>query len=293
MQEPLSENLSKPLSRGFPWPAPAKLNLFLHVTGRRANGYHELQTLFQFVDAGDTLYITPRGDQELKLSGAPAELAGDDNLILRAARLLRQASGVPLGADIRLIKQIPQGAGLGGGSSDAATTLVALNRIWNLGFPLHELAELGQQLGADVPVFVRGRTAWAEGIGERLTPVTIDEPWYLIVTPPVAVSTAEIFAAPELCRNHPRVQLSDFLAGHTGNDCTPVTLARYPLVAEALAWLQQHGEARMSGTGASVFAAFANEASAHRIARQVPRAWRSLVARGCNRSPLLEVIDRS
>lgn len=293
MHEPRTPTLSSPLSRGFPWPAPAKLNLFLHITGRRANGYHELQTLFQFLDVGDSLYITPRGDQELVLSGAPAEIAGDDNLILRAARLLRQASGVPLGADIRLHKQIPVGAGLGGGSSDAATTLVALNRLWNLGFPLHELAELGLQLGADVPVFVRGQTAWGEGLGERLTPVEVEEPWYLIISPPVQVSTAEIYQAPELRRNHPRVQLADYLAGRCENDCTPVTVQRYPAVGEALDWLSQHAPARMSGTGASVFAAFANEAVAHRIARQVPRAWNSLVAKGCRRSPLMDVIARS
>ncbi|WP_028081539.1 4-(cytidine 5'-diphospho)-2-C-methyl-D-erythritol kinase [Solimonas soli] len=284
-----------PFTAAFPWPAPAKLNLFLHVTGRRADGYHDLQTLFRFVDFSDSLYFTPRGDGEFTRTGDPDGLAAKDDLVLRAALALRQASGVPIGADIHVEKRIPMGAGLGGGSSNAATTLVALNRLWNLGMPTDELAQIGLSLGADVPVFVRGFTSWAEGVGERLTPVVADEPWYLIVIPPVKVSTAEIFGAPELVRDHPRVDFEEFRAGRTRNDCEPVTTARYPAVAEALAWLRQHGTARMSGTGAAVFAAFATRADAEAVAAQLPtdKEWRHIVARGRNRSPLLEAVARS
>ncbi|MFT4047041.1 MAG: 4-(cytidine 5'-diphospho)-2-C-methyl-D-erythritol kinase [Solimonas sp.] len=284
-----------PFTSAYPWPAPAKLNLFLHVTGRRADGYHELQTLFRFIDFSDSLYFAPRGDGEFTRSGDPEGIAAKDDLVLRAAQALRQASGVPIGADIRVEKRIPMGAGLGGGSSNAATTLVALNRLWNLGMPADELAQIGLALGADVPVFVRGYTAWGEGIGERLTPVVHDEPWYLIVLPPVSVSTAEIFKAPELVRDHPRVDFDDFREGRTRNDCEPVTIARYPAVGETLAWLREHGSGRMSGTGAAVFASFATRAEAEALAAQVPadKHWRTIVARGRNRSPLLEAVARS
>lgn len=283
-----------PFTAEFPWPAPAKLNLFLHVTGRRDDGYHELQTLFQFVDFGDSLFFRPRGDSQIHRSGGPFDVAAEDDLVIRAARAIQQASGANLGIDIHVEKRLPMGAGLGGGSSNAATTLVALNRLWNLGFPTDEIAQIGLRLGADVPVFVRGLAAWAEGIGERLRPVKIDEPWYLILTPPVTVPTAEIFRAPELRRDHAPVTLDDFTAGAVGNDCEPVTLARYPQVGEALAWLRQHAPAaRMSGTGASVFAAFADRAAASAVAAQAPAAWNQIVARGCNRSPLLDAVARS
>jgi 4-diphosphocytidyl-2-C-methyl-D-erythritol kinase len=276
-----------PLTAASPWPAPAKLNLFLHVTGRRADGYHNLQTLFQFLDYGDDLYLTPRGDGVIQRLEGPAEIPADTDLVVRAAQALAAASGVNLGADIRVHKRIPIGGGLGGGSSDAATTLFALNRLWNLGFPTDELARIGLTLGADVPVFVRGLASWAEGVGERLTPVTVPELWYLVLTPPVIVSTAEIFDAPELQRDCPAVGLKDFLDGRCGNVCEPVTRARYPLVGEALDWLSQHGRARMTGTGASVFASFDERAEASAILRQAPPDWQGFVARGLNRSPLL------
>ncbi|MGH8447204.1 MAG: 4-(cytidine 5'-diphospho)-2-C-methyl-D-erythritol kinase [Solimonas sp.] len=284
---------TRPFTAGYPWPAPAKLNLFLHVTGRRADGYHELQTLFQFVDFGDSLYFVPRGDGEFTRSGGPHGVSAENDLVLRAARAIRQASGATLGADIRVEKRIPMGAGLGGGSSDAATTLVALNRLWNLGLPADELAQIGLHLGADVPVFVRGYAAWAEGIGERLTPVIAEEPWYVIVVPPVSVSTAEIFKSPALVRDHARVDLEDYRAGRTGNACEAVTVALHPEVGQALAWLGGHAPARMSGTGASVFAAFPSEGTAHAVAARAPAGWHAIVARGRNRSPLLDTVARS
>ncbi len=283
-----------PFTAEFPWPAPAKLNLFLHVIGRRADGYHQLQTLFQFLDHGDSLFFVPRGDGVIRRQHGPAALAEADDLVVRAARAIQQASGCNLGADIRLEKRLPMGAGLGGGSSNAATTLVALNRLWNLGLPLDELAQIGLKLGADVPVFVRGVAAWAEGVGERLSPVQIEEPWYLVVTPSAQVSTAEIFSAPELCRDQPPVTLEDFRAGRTVNICEPVTARRYPAVREALDWLRARApEARMSGTGASVFAAFAERAQATARLRELPAGCSGFVARGLNRSPLVDVVSRS
>lgn len=270
-----------------PWPAPAKLNLFLHVVGRRADGYHELQTVFQFLDYGDDLYFAPRGDGVVRRVEGPAEIAASDDLAVRAAQALAKMAGVDLGADIRIHKRIPLGAGLGGGSSNAATALVALNRIWNLGFTTDELAALGLRLGADVPLFVRGLASWGEGIGERLSPIELPEPWFLVLTPPVPVSTAEIFAAPELKRDCARVALRDFLDGRTANVCEPVTLRRHPPVGEALRWLGQQAPARMSGTGASVFAALDDRADALAILARAPAHWRGFVARGLNRSPLL------
>lgn len=276
----------------FPWPAPAKLNLFLHVTGRRGDGYHQLQSLFQFLDHGDSLFFVPRGDTRIRRIEGPPEIDPEQDLVVRAARTIQRASGCELGADIRIDKRIPLGGGLGGGSSDAATTLVALNRLWNLGFTTDELAALGLGLGADVPVFVRGQAAWAEGVGERLTPVDLPEPWYVVLTPPITVDTAEIFGASELRRDCARVSLQDYLDGATSNVCEPVTCARYPAVAEALAWLRRFGAARMSGTGASVFLSLDTRAQASQIAAQAPSGWTRIVARGLNRSPLRDAVAR-
>jgi len=273
------------------WPAPAKLNLMLRITGRRADGYHLLQSVFQFLDHGDEIDLTVRGDGAIvrhsELAGVPAE----QDLVVRAARLLQAESGCPLGADIRVHKRLPMGGGLGGGSSDAATVLVGLNRLWGTGLGEDALAALGLRLGADVPVFVRGRAAWAEGVGEQLTPVALPEPWYLVVKPPCEVATGEIFQDPELTRNSPLSTIRDFLAGLIANDCLPVVAARYPEVAAALAWLGQYGDARLTGTGACVFAAFEDESRAREVLDQLPAGHQGFVARGRNRSPLLQRLD--
>jgi 4-diphosphocytidyl-2-C-methyl-D-erythritol kinase len=267
------------------WPAPAKLNLFLHVTGRRADGYHELQTLFQLVDLTDTISISVRPDGRLERPQGPREVAPEADLTLRAARALKGATGTPLGATIHVHKRIPLGAGLGGGSSDAATTLLALNELWGCGLSLAELARLGLPLGADVPVFVQGSSAWAEGVGDRLTPVELPQRWYLIIYPGVGVSTREVFQSPELTRNSPLITIRAFFDSGGRNDCEPVVRARAPQVAEALDWLARFAPARMTGTGACVFAAFGSAAEAERLAAQVPDRWMSFVARGLNTSP--------
>jgi 4-diphosphocytidyl-2-C-methyl-D-erythritol kinase len=285
-----NDTLTHPFSVDHAWPAPAKLNLFLHVTGRRSDGYHELQTVFQFLDYSDSLYFTPRGDGVCQRVEGPAEIPADRDLVVRAARLLSEVSGAGLGADIRVIKRIPIGGGLGGGSSNAATTLVALNRIWNLGLPFDEIAELGLRLGADVPVFVRAHSAWAEGIGDRLWPIELAEPWYLVVTPPVSVSTAEIFQSKDLRRDTPLVDLQRFRIGDVGNDCEPVTRALHPQVGAVLDWLGQHGIARMSGTGASCFLAFDTLKQAESVRHEVPTEWQAFVAHGLNRSPLADIM---
>lgn len=274
-----------PFTTEFPWPAPAKLNLFLHVTGRRADGYHTLQTVFQFLDFGDSLFFVPRGDGVIRSSGV-SKIPEDQDLVIRAARALQSASGVGLGADISVTKRIPMGGGLGGGSSDAATTLVALNRLWNLGLTTDELSTIGLKLGADVPVFVRGLASWAEGVGEHLRPLNLPEPHYLVVTPSVAVSTGEIFNAPELPRATEPITAEAFLGGEGHNDCEAVTCARYPQVQEALDLLRQFGPARMSGTGSSVFLACPSRAEARGLQDQVPKGWHSFVAAGLNQSPL-------
>jgi 4-diphosphocytidyl-2-C-methyl-D-erythritol kinase len=271
------------------WPAPAKLNLFLHITGRRPDGYHLLQSVFQFLDVHDTLHFEPRTDDAVRrlteLSGVPAE----KDLTVRAAFLLKEITGYEGGVDIRLDKRLPMGGGLGGGSSDAATALVALNLLWDLGLSVESLATLGLRLGADVPVFVRGRAAWAEGVGEVLTPVEgLPEPWYVVLTPPVTIATADVFGNAELTRNCPAITIRDFLQGHGTNVCEPVVRRRYPVVAEALDWLALHGAARLTGTGACLFAAFDSESQAKEVFEQRPRAFAGFVARGRNRSPLLD-----
>jgi 4-diphosphocytidyl-2-C-methyl-D-erythritol kinase len=272
------------------WPAPAKLNLFLHVTGRRADGYHTLQTAFRLIELADTLRFSPRADGKITLARPLAGVAPEQDLCLRAAALLKQATGHRGGVDIDLDKRIPIGGGLGGGSSDAATTLIALNHLWRLGLKRGELQQLGLELGADVPVFVFGENAFAEGVGEQLTPLALPTAWYLVLVPPVHVPTAAVFAAPELTREAKPIKITAFFGGlkrrTLRNDLEPVVSKRYPEVARHLAWLKQHGEARMSGSGACVYAEFSTESAARAIHAQLPRAMRGLVARGLERHPL-------
>ena len=273
-------------------PAPAKLNLMLHITGRRADGYHELQTLFQFLDYGDELSFRLREDGQIHLLTELPGVDHDSNLIVRAARLLQRESDCTLGADIRLTKRLPMGGGIGGGSSDAATTLLGLDHLWNTGLGEDRLAELGLNLGADVPVFVRGRAAFAEGVGERLQPVDLPEPWFLVIAPQVSVSTAEIFADPELTRNTPAITVRSLLAGGGHNDCQPVVEKRYPEVRNALSLLNKFVQARMTGTGACVFGSFPNEGEADKVRRQLPATLPSFVARGRNVSMLHRSLER-
>lgn len=278
------------------WPAPAKLNLFLHVTGRRPDGYHTLQTVFQFVDFCDELRFSERQDGEVRRISEVPGVAPDDDLIVRAARRLQAFSGTRLGIDIEVDKRIPQGAGLGGGSSDAATTLVALNTLWELGLSLEELAGVGLELGADVPVFVYGRAAWGEGLGELLTPVELDEPWYVVVCPDCEVSTAGVFAAPDLTRTTARLKMPDFLGDgvalvgdvlqRTRNDCETVVRSQFRPVDEVLTWLGGRGQPRMTGTGSAVFVAVASQVDGEQMRRGLPANWRGVVARGSNYSPL-------
>ena len=270
------------------WPAPAKLNLFLHVTGRRPDGYHELQTLFQLIDLADELDFEVRADGVIRRVAGPAGIDPDEDLVVRAARRLREASVTTVGVDIAVRKRIPLQGGLGGGSSDAATTLVALNLLWGLGFDEDRLAAIGLTLGADVPVFVRGHTAWGEGVGERLRPVELPRQWYAVIRPDVAVSTAEVFQAPELTRNSPAITIRGFLTAGGRNDCAPVVTARYPDVRRALDWLGRRGDARLTGTGSCVFASFADRDGAEAALRGLPAEWQGFVARGLNRSPLEE-----
>ncbi len=279
---------ARPFAAPTHWPAPAKLNLFLHVTGRRADGYHELQTLFQLIDLCDELILGVRTDGVIERSSGPAGVAPEADLAVRAARALKAATGTPLGASIQLRKRIPLGGGLGGGSSDAATILLALNELWQCNLPLAELEALGLPLGADVPVFIRGSSAWAEGVGERLTPVTLPQAWYVIVHPAVAVSTARVFQSAELTRNSPLITIRAFFESGGRNDCEPAVRALFPEVAEAMQWLGRYAPARLTGTGSCVFAACASAIEAERLAARVPDRWRSYVARGLNTSPLQE-----
>ncbi len=276
------------------WPAPAKVNRFLHVTGRRADGYHELQTVFQFLDFGDTLWFESAQGEGIERVGGLSDVAPEHDLVVRAALALQHETGCRAGARIRLDKRLPAGGGLGGGSSDAATTLVALNHLWQLGLDEDALAAIGLRLGADVPVFVRGRAAWAEGVGERLTPLDgLDTPWFLVLDPAVSVSTAGIFSDPQLTRNTRPLKIPAFLSGAGINDLEAVVVRRYPEVAKALNWLSKYRPARMTGSGACVFAMFPDEASARAVVQQLPAPWTGFVARGCNRSPLVERLARA
>jgi 4-diphosphocytidyl-2-C-methyl-D-erythritol kinase len=267
-------------------PAPAKLNLMLHILGRRPDGYHELQTLFQFLDYGDELSFAVRDDGEIRLQTDIPDVPHDSNLIVRAARSLQKQSGSPLGVDIWLKKVLPMGGGIGGGSSDAATTLLGLNHLWNLGWDEDRLAALGLTLGADVPVFVRGRAAFAEGVGEILTPVNPEEPWYLVLVPQVSVSTAEIFSDPLLTRDTPPIKVRPVLEGNSRNDCQPVVERRYPAVRNALNLLGKFTEAKLTGTGSCVFGAFPNKAEADKVSALLTETLTGFVAKGSNISML-------
>jgi 4-diphosphocytidyl-2-C-methyl-D-erythritol kinase len=277
-------------------PSPAKLNLFLHVIGRRADGYHNLQTLFQILNYGDELDFTSRDDGQVRLLTEFPGVPHDNNLVVRAARLLQQQSGTGLGADITCHKRLPLGAGLGGGSSNAASTLVALNRLWRTGLSTPRLAELGLTLGADIPVFIHGHTAWGEGVGDHLTPVTLPEKWYVVVVPQCPVSTAEIFKSEELTRNTSPITIAAFLEGGGHNDCQPVVVKHYPPVKQALEQLGKFAPCQLTGTGGAIFATLPDEKEARAVLARVlddqpakpgEHAISGFVAKGLNLSPLL------
>lgn len=267
--------------------SPAKLNLMLHITGRRDDGHHLLQTVFQFIDLNDQMEfdLTPNGSIQRYDSNTPVSEAED--IVIQAAELLQERFRVDQGVQISIDKRIPIGGGLGGGSSNAATTLLALNQMWSLNLGLSELAEIGLDLGADVPVFVMGRAAWASGIGEQLSPIELSEPWYLVIHPGVQVSTAKIFAAEELTRDCDAITIRDFLSGSGINVCEKVACNLYPEIQLAIDWLNQYGNARMTGTGACVFAAFDSLDQAEGVVSRAPSQWDSFVVKAMNKNPVL------
>ncbi|WP_455365221.1 4-(cytidine 5'-diphospho)-2-C-methyl-D-erythritol kinase [Kaarinaea lacus] len=282
------------------WPAPAKLNLFLHITGRRSDGYHNLQTLFQFLDISDFLQFEIRQDGVIQRQTVLSNVDPEEDLTIRAAQLLQKHTGCKLGVNISIEKNLPLGGGLGGGSSDAATTLVALNTLWKLGLPQSQLMDLGRTLGADIPVFVFGQSAWAEGIGEKLQPVNVPESWYVVIYPGVTVSTAELFADPELTRDARPIKIRDYFEGGTVNVFEPIVRRRYPGVNFAFKWLSEQEIASirppmMTGTGSCIFAAYENQVSANAIAKlaeqQSVSGWQVFSARACNISPLATKMD--
>jgi 4-diphosphocytidyl-2-C-methyl-D-erythritol kinase len=278
---------------GPDYPAPAKLNLFLHVVGRRDDGYHLLQSVFTLIDLCDDIRLRPRDDGKVRRVSELPGVAPEDDLAVRAALLLQEASGTNRGADIEVRKRIPMGGGLGGGSSDAATVLLGLDRLWGTGFGAEALAELGSALGADIPFFLHGSTAWVEGVGERLRPFSVPPRWYLVLTPPVVVPTGVVFAAPELTRDTEPLKMEDFsaqssFASQDGfrNDLEAVVSDRYPVVREHLEWLRKHADARMTGSGACVFAAFDERAAAEALLGKLPGKMKGFVAQGLERHPL-------
>ncbi|QDF67918.1 4-(cytidine 5'-diphospho)-2-C-methyl-D-erythritol kinase [Shewanella sp. SNU WT4] len=274
------------------WPAPAKLNLFLHINHQRADGYHELQTLFQFIDFCDYLTITLHDNDEVTLASELNQVVADsDNLILKAAKSLKLATGYRGGAHIELEKNIPMGGGLGGGSSDAATTLVALNALWHTGLSKAQLAAIGLSLGADVPVFINGYAAFAEGVGEHLQAVSPTEAWYLVIAPDVHVSTAAVFQDPQLVRNTPKMTLASLMSSPWRNDCEMLVSRQQPQVANALGWLLEYAPSRMTGTGACVFGSFEQQQEAKAALANLPSHWRGFVAQGKNISPLEQMLN--
>ncbi len=273
------------------WPSPAKLNLFLYITGRRDNGYHELQTLFQFVDFGDELSITAhQSSNQITISPQIPGVATEDNLIWKAATALQQYSNTAFGADIELKKVLPMGGGIGGGSSNAATVLVALNYLWQLNLSDDQLAEIGLKLGADVPVFVRGFSAFAEGVGEQLHPANPEEKWYLVVKPQVSIATVDIFTHPNLTRNTPKRELATLLEQEYVNDCEKIVRMLYPEVDKQLSWLLQYAPSRLTGTGSCVFAEFSSKNEAESVLAKLPDTASAFIAKGRNLSPLKETL---
>lgn len=274
-------------------PAPAKLNLFLHITGRRENGYHDLQTVFQFLDLHDVLSFTRTDNPNIELLCSAPELANDDNLVVRAARLLQQHSSVTQGARIVLEKHLPYGGGLGGGSSDAATTLLALNHLWQVHLSIEILMQLGAQLGADVPIFIFGHAAFAEGIGEKLTAIDPPQPWYLVVDPGVHISTAKLFNHPQLERQCAPIASSDWQLHNTHNVFEPLVREAYPEVANAYNWLVEYAPIRLTGTGACLFGAFESQEEARAVLARMPSRWNGFVARGLNESPVCQLLRQA
>jgi 4-diphosphocytidyl-2-C-methyl-D-erythritol kinase len=276
------------------WPAPAKLNLFLRITGRRPDGYHLLQTVFQLLDWGDTVELRPRPDGRLVRDGGDtASLAEEEDLVLRAARALQAATGTGQGADLRVTKRIPLGGGMGGGSSDAATVLVGLDALWGTGLSGDALAGLGLALGADVPVFVRGRNAWAEGVGEVLVPIDLAQAWYLVVDPGVGAPTAALFQSADLTRDAAPATMPDFVSGRPlGNAFEPVLRRLQPAVDAALIALSRFGEARLTGSGSACFLRFDSREAAESVRRQLPGGLRAWTCAGASRSPLLDALAR-
>lgn len=275
---------------GPDYPAPAKLNLFLHVTGRRADGYHELQTVFRFVDHGDRLRFAVRDDGVVRRVAGPANVPEDADLTIRAARLLQRETGVRSGADVAVEKHLPMGGGLGGGSTDAATALLVLNHLWATGLRRAELQALALQLGADVPVFVFGRSAFAEGVGEILVPIDLPPAWYVVVAPAAHVSTAEVFRHPELTRDTDRIRMPAFFSEPTRNDLQAVVTALVPEVRQALEWLGSFGPARMTGSGSCVFCGFPSEREAREVWSRRPAGTQGFVAAGLDRHPLSDLV---
>ena len=277
---------------GFPsdllvWRAPAKINLFLHITRRRSDGYHELQTVFQLLDYGDHLAFDVGAASGVHRISEVPNVPESEDLVVKAAKLLQSQAGVRQGVNIYLDKRLPMGGGLGGGSSDAATTLVALNQLWHCGVSEADLIELGGQLGADIPVFIQGKSAWAEGIGDQLKPLLLPFCFYLVVNPGVHVSTAELFSDSELTRDCRAITIRDFLGGAGQNVFEPLVKKRYPQVALAMDWLDQFSSAKLTGTGGCVFAAFENENDAKRAFRDLPTGMSGFLAKGINESPII------
>ncbi len=273
------------------WPAPAKINRFLHITGQRADGYHTLQTVFQFIEPHDQLAFRVTGEPLIRRHGGLPGLAAEDDLVVQAASALQQAGDVGQGVEIQLDKRIPAGAGLGGGSSDAATTLVALNKLWGCGLQADQLQSLALALGADVPVFVAGQAAWAEGVGDQLTPIEPDCPWLVVVNPQVSVDTGKVFHHPKLTRNSRHITIRAFTAGSVGNDCEPLVRTLYPVVGEALEALGAYAPASLTGTGGCIFARFVSQQAAEAVRQKLPQQWQSWVCRANNRSALIERLD--
>jgi 4-diphosphocytidyl-2-C-methyl-D-erythritol kinase len=273
-------------------PCPAKLNLFLHILGRRSDGYHELQTLFQLLDYGDELELTASSDGIIRLTQSLPDVPDADNLVIKAARLLKAHTGCPLGATLTLHKRLPIGGGIGGGSSNAATTLLGLNHLWRLNLSLHELALLGRSLGADVPVFVRGQSAWAEGIGDEIVPVELPQQWFVVLAPNVHVSTAQIFNHQSLTRDSAPITMRAFLEEGGRNDCQPLVEKLIPDVKDAVGWLKQFSAAQLTGTGGCVFAGFASQEQAERVLLERPGQLNGFWAKGVNESPLHSYLRR-